>query len=469
MKAYARRLINTTGLIPAADARRKAAVEGGRRSTSPPAGPRVRAGTPVTPPAARRAPGPAHRPKPQALPSQPQQDVLTPAGLHRRLKRHLLKAPQTFLAICTPGFERFVQSESAALPGATPGRIIVGGVEFQGSLDLMYHANLRLRTASRVLMRVADVRAFSYPELYDKVRRVHWELYLGSVDAVSVEVSARESRVHHETNVAKTVYEGVQSVMQRLGVAVAHSEDARVRIYVRLYHDECTLSMDTSGEVLHKRGYREASAKAPIRETIAAGLLLACDWQRYPAIADPLCGSGTFAIEAAMMARRMCPGRLRSFAFEAWPSFHASKWERLRREAQAREDARATVRLVALDSNPGAIAATRANAARAGVLGELAIAQADCVDFNARGEFGATGLVIANLPYGKRVGERREIKGLYQEFAKRLCRSCAGWDFGFVIADETLLNGTGLQVERRLPFQNGGLDVVFVQGRIRRS
>jgi len=407
------------------------------------------------------------RPSTSGNPFHMQQVSLTQPGLARRLKRHLLKQPQQFFAICTPGLEEFAAKEVGALPNVTGVAGEAGGVTFAGPLDTIYHANLNLRTVNRVLLRVASFTARSYPELFGKVRRLDWELLTGFSASISLEVACRESRLHHTDNAAAAVYDGIVDHMRSLGVAVTRSEHAPVCVHVRMHNDECTLSMDSSGEILHKRGYREATAKAPLRETIAAALLAACEWQRYPAIADPMCGAGTCAIEAALMARGIAAGSARHFAFEHWPSFHAGKWERFRASAAPADRPPTLPRLVAADIEDGALRAARANAERAGVVEGIAFVKADCRDFNKDGTWGAQGLMICNPPYGRRIGTVDETRDLLRQFGARLRESCKGWHFGLLLAEPTHAKALGLPIARRLKFSNGGVPVEFVMGEVK--
>jgi putative N6-adenine-specific DNA methylase len=392
--------------------------------------------------------------------------ILTPAGLARRLKRRFLKTEHSFFANCTPGLERFLEAEIRSIFGAKITGTIPGGTAFSGPLELMYHANLRLRTAHRVLLRIDSFVARSYPELYNKCRKINWELYLGFAPCVSFDATAKKSRLHHEENVRKAVGDAVIRHMHELGVSVQPAEVAPIRIFIRFSDDTCTLSIDTSGELLNKRGYRQNTAKAPLRESIAAALLMACDWQRDPVIADPFCGAGTFAIEAAQMARSISAGSRRDFAFEHWPSFKSSVWQRIRSNALREElpECKQTIR--AGDINAGAMKAARENAERAGVDASITFCQSDCRDFNADGSLSPRGLIIANPPYGKRIGAQDELMTLYREFGDRLRKSCIGWNFGLVIADERYQKALGLQASHRLAFSNGGIRVEFMMGKI---
>jgi putative N6-adenine-specific DNA methylase len=405
-------------------------------------------------------------PKPDMNSEDKNSVVLTPAGLARRIKRHLIKTVREYLAITTPGFEPVLEREIRAFPDVTIKRAINGGVEFYGPLSSAYHANLKLRTANRVLMRIDTFIARSLPELYQKTKRVHWELFIGFEKEVAFEASSGSSRLHHTDNIIKGVFQGVADRMKGLGVTMAHNQDAPIKLFIRFSHDKCTVSIDSSGELLHKRGYRQEIGHAPLRETTAAGLLLHAGWDAYSVIADPLCGSGTFAVEAAMLVHRRAPGSSRSFSVFSWPSFNGPVFERIKREALAAECPEITVRLLASDISQKAIMAAKNNIDRAGFAKDIALRCGDCLDFNSDGSFGKEGLIISNLPYGKRAFAEDDPEVFYTNLGAHLKKTCSGWHYGFVLAERGLIKTLGLPVGAELRFENGGIPVTFVNGKI---
>jgi putative N6-adenine-specific DNA methylase len=394
--------------------------------------------------------------------------ILTPAGLERRLKRHLLKETQEFIAVTTPGLESMLEREVRALPLVTFLRNVNGGVEFSGPLTTIYQAGLKLRTASRVLMRVDSFVAKSYPELYNKARRIPWELFTGFEKNVAIDATSRSSRLHHTENIVKSVFDALTDHQEQLGVRmVLDKKSDRLRFAVRLADDTCTISVDATGASLYKRGYRLDVGHAPLRESVAAALLMQVGWDKFPVIVDPLCGSGTLAIEAALLARSIAPGLKKTFAFSAWPSFNQAMWERLKREAQKSEKAATPIRLMASDLSNRAIAAARGNAERAGVIRDIAFSKTDCFDFNRDGSSGARGLIIANLPYGKRAfADGSALNDFYKRWGEHLRTHCRGWTYGFLTADCSFARMAGLRTQSELRFENGGLEVYFVHGTI---
>lgn len=386
----------------------------------------------------------------------PEQESLTVRGLERRLKRHLFKETQEFFAVCAPGFEQVTKQEIETLAGVNVTSIETGGVTFQGSLDVIYHANLNLRTAHRVLLRVDDFLAQSYPMLFNKVRKIPWELFLGFNKTYSIQVSSKSSRLHQHKTIAKTIHDGITEYMQTLGLSPQLDDGAPIEIHTRFFQDRCTLSINTSGEHLHKRGYRHLVSEAPIRETLAASILQTVDIQSFETIVDPMCGSGTFLIEAALLLKNIAPGLQREFAFKHLPFFQLSKWERFKREAVARQT-ETSVNLLGFDINAKNVEIAKANAAKAGVAEIIQFEVADARRLNVPSN--TKSLVICNVPYGERL--ERDVLGL---FAKNLKKNFKGYHFAFITKEMAWLNPFTLQSSQR--FQNGGLNVQLVTGTI---
>ncbi len=399
------------------------------------------------------------------IPGPQSPTALTPAALRRRLKRHVLKATHSFFAVCQPGFEPWLESEVRHLPGAESVRAEEGGVACDGPLDLVYHANLSLCTAVRVLVRVGSFRATSFPELHNRAKRVAWEHWVGMAEGVRYEVSAKRSRLMHERRTVSAVHEALAGNMAKLGRSVVVDAESLVCVHVRVSQDRCTLSMDTSGELLHKRGYRTTPIRSPIRETTAAALLMSCGFAAHGALVDPVCGSGTFPIEAARMLRGIPPGADRRCAFESLPWYSRPKWERLRSAALAAVRPASGCVLAGSDVAAEAVEAARANAEAAGVGEDVSFAVADARTLTRDSRLGPDGLLIGNLPYGKRTARTGVSRELYPALGARLREQFRGWEFAFVIprGAEALL---GLPISTRLRFVNGGIPVVCVGGRI---
>jgi putative N6-adenine-specific DNA methylase len=223
------------------------------------------------------------------------------------------------------------------------------------------------------------------------------------------------------------------------------------------------VSADASGELLHRRGYRLAGGKAPLRETLAAAMLAATGWGASVPLVDPMCGSGTIPIEAALLARRIPPGLEREFAFERWPEYDAMIWEELLAASRARILPRAEGVIVGSDRDAGAVAAASANAARAGVASDIEWRQ---TAISAVEPPATPGWIISNPPYGVRVGERQRLRNLYAQLGNVLRRRWQGWNVGFLSAHAELERQTALALETAFTTENGGIGVRLVRGRV---
>lgn len=374
-------------------------------------------------------------------------------------------------AIATPGLESLTAAELAAV-GAVVGAIEPGGVSFDAAPGILYAANLQVRTASRIMVRVAQFHASSFAELEKSARPIAWARWVPANGAVHFRVTSHKSRLYHQDAVAERLERAVVAALPGVRPVRAPSEADALdddvaalpgvqRFLVRLVDDELTLSVDSSGGLLHRRGYRLASAKAPIRETLAAAMLLALEWDGTAPLVDPMCGSGTIPIEAALLARRIPPGWRRRFAFEQWPEFKPSVWEYVRGEAAEVMRDRASVSIVAADRDAGAVEACAANAGRAGVLADVSILRAALTNTLSESDVTALppGLVLTNPPYGVRVGESGHLRDLYSSLGNAMRGPLAAWSLGFVTSDPALAAATGLALDTMLDTTTGGLRI----------
>lgn len=373
-------------------------------------------------------------------------------------------------AACAPGLEPYLERELRAL-GIASLNAAPGGVTFRGGLSDLYRANLHLRTASRVLVRLGRFHAAEFWQLHKRAARLPWEKYLRPGQPVALRVTCHKSKLYHSDAVAERV---AKAIGERMGQPVdwqspAADDDgesaaalAAQRIVIRLDHDECTLSLDSSGELLHRRGYRLATAKAPLRETLAAGVLLASGWVPGQPLLDPFCGSGTLPIEAALLALNIPPGRARDFAFRRWPGYDAALFESLR--VQPEIPAPVPLPISGSDRDAGAIEAARANAERAGVAASVEFIQRPV---SAITPSAASGWIVTNPPYGLRVRQNRDLRDLYAAFGNVVRERFRGWRVAFLCPDAALAHHTGLALAGSpLSFAHGGLTVKLWQGRV---
>ena len=344
-----------------------------------------------------------------------------------------------FLATA-PGLEPLLRAEAAVLGLAGPAPV-PGGVTVAGGWPEAWRANLRLRGATRVLVRIAEFRALHLAQLDKRARKVAWSETLRADVPVRIDVTTRKSRIYH-AGAARARIAGALRETLGAPIAEAGNEDEpgeAVTLRVRIDDDLCTISVDTSGEMLHRRGHKQAVNAAPLRETLAALFLRACGYDGTEPVLDPMCGSGTFVIEAAEIALGLAPGRSRRFAFERLATFDPAAWAALKAEARPRET---PFRFHGSDRDAGAVAMSAANAARAGVGAVTDWRQAP-VGALARPE-GPPGLVVVNPPYGSRLGDAKALRPLYGALGETLKARFAGWRVGLVTTEPALAAATGL-------------------------
>jgi putative N6-adenine-specific DNA methylase len=347
----------------------------------------------------------------------------------------------------------------------TPVGVTRSGVAWRGSSRDLYRANLWLRTATRVLLRVASFRAGSFAELERHAARVPWGRFVRARDRVRFRVTCHKSALYHSDAVAQRLAESVSAATGCVLPATPGTEadddaGAGEQLFVvRIDHDTLTLSADSSGALLHRRGYRQASAKAPMRETLAAAMLLSSGWTPDKPLLDPLCGSGTIPIEAALIARRIPPGANREFRFQRWPGFDAAGWAQMRADASAAVLPGAPSAIVASDRDAGAIAATVSNAERAGVTGDIQILQ-QSLSAAAPPAAESAGWLMTNPPYGVRIGT--DVRNLYAGLGELFRGGFAGWRLGALIASPELARQLRLPLEQVFETKNGGIPIRFM-------
>ena len=352
--------------------------------------------------------------------------------------------------VATPGLEGPLCAEARAK--GFKAKTVPGGVTLKGGWPEVWRANLEIRGASRVLARIGAFRADHLSLLDKRARQFPWGDVLRPDVAFRVEASCKKSRIYHSGAAAQRIE---RAISEELGAPA--SPEAEVCVKARIEKDLCTIAVDTSGEPLHKRGHKQAVAKAPMRETMASLFLRQCGFDGTEPVVDPMCGSGTFVIEAAEIAANLQPGRSRRFAFEQLTSFDPAAWQRMR---STHSGATPAVRFYGSDLDAGAIRMSRANAERAGVAGITEFQQLAIEDLAAPA--GPPGLVIVNPPYGDRVGEKARLKSLYRTLGQTLLTRFAGWRVGLVTDEASLADATCLPFAlSAAPVLHGGLRVTL--------
>ncbi len=355
-------------------------------------------------------------------------------------------------AITVPGTEE-ICAEEIRLLGLNP-QIEPGGVGFAANRRDLYRVNLWSRVASRVLVRLGQFRCRDFPELYRQLLKLPWGRFVRPGRPCQVRVSCRTSRLNHSGRVAQTVRAAVEKVLGTQDPLPG----AEQLILIRINNDQCTVSIDSSGELLHRRGYRVAAVEAPLRENLAAAILLKLGYDGTCPLVDPMTGSGTFAIEAALIGAGIAPGHQRHFAFMDWPHYRPHVWTLCLQESG--KGRKTGGEIIALDCNPTAVAAACKNAAAAGVDSLLRIDRGQMEDLQAPAE---KGLLVCNPPYGERLGRVEQMTSLYADFG-RLCReSFAAWTVGWIAAERHFKDKMKIGCQRIWSFSNGGIEVELRQ------
>ncbi|SFR46973.1 THUMP domain-containing class I SAM-dependent RNA methyltransferase [Litoreibacter janthinus] len=354
-------------------------------------------------------------------------------------------------AVAPPGLEVALLPEFRAL-GYKDARYGPGGVTLHGGWSDVWRLNLELRGATKVLARIGSFRAMSLAGLDHRAEEFPWTDTLYSGTTVRVEATCKRSKIYH----AGAAIERIERALRKAGMEPSAEGD--VTLKVRIEQNIVTLSVDTSGESLHKREHKEAIGKAPLRENLAALFLRQAGYTGTEPVLDPMCGSGTFVIEAAEIAEGLQAGRSRSFAFEHLASFDEMDYKALRRAVSVMKG---PARFYGSDRDAGTIKGAKANADRAGIS---ALCDFQCMPVSElqRPE-GHAGLVIVNPPYGGRIGDKKQLFALYGTLGKTLKERFAGWRVALVTSEPGLAKATGLPLTQGPAVPHGGLKVWLFQ------
>lgn len=356
-----------------------------------------------------------------------------------------------------PGLEPALAEELHEL--GLDGTVEPGGVTLAGTPELLVRLHLQLATASRVLVTVGRLHAAGLGELERKARALPWHHFLAPGDRPSFRITTRKSRLYHTGAIA-------ERLTRAAGGATGEPEpepepgpeQATTPFVVRIVRDELLIRADASGEHLHRRGYRLHPTRAPLRETLAAGVLRLVGWHPALPLVDPLCGSGTFPIEAALRARGRPPGHARSFACERWPGHSPALYAAARREAAPAPGQGPPPPLLGFDRDAGAIVAARTNAEAAGLAHPPHFERASISE--ARPPAGAApGVLIANPPWGRRVGAPGPLRDLHARLGQVARRHFAGWTLGLVTPSAALVRQVDRRAERIATLPTGGVSV----------
>jgi 23S rRNA (guanine2445-N2)-methyltransferase len=370
---------------------------------------------------------------------------------------------ERYFAPCPRGLEALLAEELAAL-GARQAQSAPGGVAFEGDEAVCYAANLRSRLASRVLWQVAEFRYAGENDIYDATRAVDWPALFAVERTLRVYVTAQSSPLKSLEFITLRIKDAVCDRFRDAVGSRPSIEKARpdVRLHAFLQANRGTLYLDTSGEPLFKRGWRKTSVEAPLRENLAAGIVLLSGWNREEPLLDPMCGGGTLLVEAAALALGVAPGAGRTFGFERLAAFDAPLWRRVRNGHGAAR-AKRKLSLFGSDVDARAIAAARKNLAAAGFSERVHLERADVLE---RAAPAAAGVLATNPPYGERTGSSDELASFYPRLGDALKKRFAGWRCHLFTADLRLPKLIRLEPARRVPLYNGALECRLYEFRI---
>ena len=351
-------------------------------------------------------------------------------------------------AVSQPGIEEITYKELKEL--GIDGKVVPGGIEFEGDLKEVYITNLWLRSASRILVRLCTFKAKHFAELVRKAKKCSWEEFLTSDIPVKLRATSRRSKLYHTGAIKERVLRAIKEV--GLEVKEAKYEDEGTSVIVRFENDVCTISVNSSGAHLHKRGYRLVETEAPLRENLAAAMILTSGWRGEVPLIDPFCGSGTIPIEAALLATNTPPGRNREFAFMKWPNFDEKQWEELLREADKKRK-EVNVPILGFDVEEEAIKASVKNAEVAGVGEFVSFKNLSFPEISFE-----EAVIVTNPPYGERLPVKN-VKEIYRRFGDWVRRHFKRCRVFFLSPDRALAKVTGLNPEMVTYFSNGGITV----------
>ncbi|CAH1385877.1 THUMP domain-containing class I SAM-dependent RNA methyltransferase [Candidatus Nitrotoga sp. M5] len=363
---------------------------------------------------------------------------------------------ETFFSPCPRGLETMLANELNALD-AQDVRTTDGGVQFTGPFSLSYRVNLHSRIASRVLWRVAIAHYRNEQDIFDTAYAQPWNDWFGTSHTIRVNMTAikcpLKSLDFATLKIKDAVCDKFRALTGNRPSVDTHTPD--IRIHAFLESSRMTLYVDTSGDALFKRGVRQYTNVAPLRENLAAGILLLAGWQPGVPLLDPMCGSGTFLIEAALMSFNIAPGISRSFAFEKLKIFDATAWGEMRSQAQAAQKPVSKLPIFGSDLYGDELKAAQLNLVNAGLLEAVTLNQANVLEISAPADHG---VLVANLPYGERMGDLEELQALYPKLGDVLKKKFGGWNAYLFTSDLRMPKFIRLSVSRRTLLFNGAIE-----------
>jgi putative N6-adenine-specific DNA methylase len=400
---------------------------------------------------------------------------LTP--FEKRVKRRITGREHSFFAICSPGLKKVCLDEMLDL-GFPEDKLDVspGGIEFRGRLEDLMQLSLNLRSPSRILMRVASFKADSFEKLQKKTNGIDWILYLQKNTTLKFNVTAKKSRLYHSDAIAQrcekiigdhlwsnpneiTDVETKTNAKKNSNNKANSTKKSTQTIFIRAENDRFTLSLDASGDLLFKRGIKKQVSHAPLRENIAAAMLHWTDFSKDDTLIDPMCGSGTFSIEAAMIQGNLPPGFFRSFAFEQWPGFSKKAFAHMKKQARKDFIQPSGKSIFASDVDESALDSITENISKHNLSNFIQVEEKDFFSITPPDlPAGKKGVILINPPYGKRIGVKSDNKPFFQETGKKLAADFKGWRVGIIFPSRECKTYLGLRLELK-PIFHGGLEL----------
>lgn len=376
-----------------------------------------------------------------------------------------------FFAATSPGLEPLCFNELAALrlSEETP-QIVPGGVMFNGRLSDAYIANLALRIPNRILMRITEFKATHFRQLEKMVSAVAWELYLSSRADIHFSIKAKHSRLFHTSAITASLQKSITTRLatyQNQPSPASNRDDIDYqRLFVRVVDDRFTLSLDMSGDLLFKRGLKKNVGKAPLRETLASAALTFARYSGAEPLMDPMCGSGTFSLEAAMIAQNIPPGFYRKFAFMEWPSFRAKQWAHLKKTYAMRIIESKNPSIFASDNNPKMCHTLQEVSLKYGFSRVLQVFSKNFFDLLPQKYTQQNGVIMLNPPFGRRLESGGDKDKFYLEIVKKLKKDFKGWRTAILVPDWKVVKKLPIQLKPH-PIYHGGLNLSLLVGVIK--
>lgn len=390
-------------------------------------------------------------------------DKIEDNALRRRVKNHVIGREHDFFAVVQPGFEKRSGAELSGMGLSLNEEFIEGGVEFRGRLESCYTALILSRTAVRIMMRIARFRSSNYFELERQIRSFPWELYISQGTGLRFRSSASKSMIYHTGKLEEIFSAGISERLSNYGINTGDGDELFSQtVFLRNERDLCAVSLDASGEFLYKRGEGKNISRAPLRETTAALILLEAGIHNYSQILDPMCGSGTFSLEAASIITNTPPALEREFPVVRWPGFRETTFRFIKNSIMknviSQNDIKQNIITSDIDHNAVKIAGSNIPERFNEIL------RPEVSDFfSLSGDIakGRKTLIVLNPPYGKRIGDAGD-KILYSEIGKKIRKDFSNCGYAVIVPGHEKENLLGLSFDRKIPFMNGGIKVAVI-------